>query len=224
MFSFKFRDKYAEESFAQSGEDLIIARIFGRLGILSPSYFDIGTNDPIKSNNTYYFYKNGSRGLCIEADPEIFATIKNIRHKDICLNVGVGTGSETQADFYIMSASVLNTFCKETALRYSSYASHKIKKIISIPLLSINRVAGDYFVPDLISLDVEGLDFKILTSINFDMLRPKVFCIETLSYTEDKSEKKMTSIIGFMLNQGYFIYADTYINTIFVEKNLWRNR
>lgn len=74
------------------------------------------------------------------------------------------------------------------------------------------------------SLDTEGYVFKILKSLDFKNFRPEVFCVETLTYTENKTEKKETEIIDFMIEKGYFVYADTYINTIFVDKNKWINR
>jgi hypothetical protein len=46
----------------------------------------------------------------------------------------------------------------------------------------------------------------------------EVFCIETLTYAEDKTERKIPEIANFIRDMGYYIYADTYINTIFIEK------
>jgi hypothetical protein len=39
-----------------------------------------------------------------------------------------------------------------------------------------------------------------------------------LTYAEDKSERKIEEISALMHSKGYFTYADTYINTIFVDK------
>ena len=32
---------------------------------------------------------------------------------------------------------------------------------------------------------------------------------------------KLGDVIAFMEAQGYFVYADTYINTIFVDRSAW---
>jgi hypothetical protein len=71
---------------------------------------------------------------------------------------------------------------------------------------------------------VEGLDYEIIQSFNLIEWRPEVFCIETITYTEDNSEQKEYQIIEYMLEHGYMVYADTYINTIFVDKQKWKNR
>ena len=78
--------------------------------------------------------------------------------------------------------------------------------------------------PDLVSLDVEGLELDILRSIDFSENRPHVFCIETLSYAGgDGSGVKNPEIHDLMFENGYMLYADTYINSIFVAKSSWRN-
>ena len=78
--------------------------------------------------------------------------------------------------------------------------------------------------PDFLSLDVEGLDLSILRSLDFDNCAPDVCCVETLSYTEDRSERKLDDIIDFMLSKDYFVYADTFVNSIFVRRPVWRAR
>ena len=51
-----------------------------------------------------------------------------------------------------------------------------------------------------------------------------IFCIETLTFFQDKTEEKLGYIIDYMNENGDMTYADTYINTIFVDKSAWRNR
>ena len=213
-------------SYAQCGEDLIVNHLFKILGISHPSYLDIGAHHPTYLSNTYFFYKRGSRGVCVEPDPDLFRNIKRKRIGDTCLNVGVGPESESRKkmEFFIMSCTTLNTFSQEEAERYQSYGKQKIEKVISVPLISVNSILDDYFgaTPNFVSLDVEGLDLQIAESVDFNRFRPEVFCIETLSYTENRTEIKLNDIIELMKSREYVIYADTYINTIFVENGVWR--
>ena len=108
---------YKKISFSQSGEDLLIKFIFDSLGIKNPSYLDIGAHHPFKLSNTALFYMNGSRGINIEPDPDLFAEFIKFRRKDINLNVGI-TEHEGHMDFYIISVPTLNTFSAETARTY----------------------------------------------------------------------------------------------------------
>lgn len=217
----------AAHSFSQCGEDLIINFIFeNHLKINRPSYLDIGAHHPTHLSNTYFFYQRGSQGVCIEPDPDLCEEIRKKRSRDVCLNAGVGISSETKADFYVMTAKTLNTFSKEEAERYQSYETQKIEKVLKIPLIPINETIQNNFksCPNLVSLDVEGLDLDILKSFDFAKYRPEIFCVETLTYTEDKSETKITEINDLLASKEYMVYADTYINTIFVDKNVWVNR
>jgi hypothetical protein len=125
-----------------------------------------------------------------------------------------------------MSGKTLNTFSKEEAERYVSYGTQKIEQVVKMPLVSVNDIIKTHFdkAPDFISLDVEGYDFAILKSFDFAKYRPKVWCIETLTYTENKTETKIKETVDYLLSKNYFIYGDTYINTIFVDKEAWENR
>ena len=134
--------------------------------------------------------------------------------------------SPGEADFFVMSENTLNTFLKTEAERYQSYGQPRLAKTIKVELKTIHDILETHFVgcPNLVSLDVEGMDYQILQSLDFKKYRPEVFCLETLTYTENKSERKLTEIISLMQVNGYLAYADTYINTIFVDTAVWRNR
>ncbi len=216
-----------KKSYSQLGEDLIIDFIFKNLKIQKPTYLDIGTNHPIKINNTYLFYKQGSTGVCIEPNPELCKIIKNKRKKDTVLNIGIGKEEKTNIDFFMMNTDVLSTFSKEEVNYLIKNTKQTLKEIIKVPLKHIDNILQDNFngeAPNFLSLDTEGFDFEILKSINFKKVRPEIICVETLTYTENRTERKEIEVIDFMKEVGYFVYADTYINTIFVDKQKWLNR
>lgn len=214
-------------SYSQCGEDLIVDFILDAgLGIKNPSYLDLGAYDPVCLSNTYLFYRRGGSGVCVEPDPFLFAAISRKRSRDICLNIGVGLAGQSTANFYVMSSRTLNTFSKKEAERYRSYGNNKIEQVIPIPLLGVNDIIEQNFkaCPNFVSIDVEGLDVDVLKSFDFSKYRPEVFCVETITYTEDNSERKVYEIMELMDSRGYFVYADTFINTIFVEKEAWKSR
>ncbi len=216
----------ARKSYSQCGEDLIVAfLVYGYLGFEKPSYLDIGAYDPVTLSNTFLFYQNGSSGVCVEPDPFLYAKIKRRRQRDTCLNVGVGISKERTADFYVMSTKALNTFSKTEAQRYSQM-TQTVQQVIELPLMTINEVIERHFNPhpNFVSLDTEGMDLAIIESLDFARYRPEVFCIETLTYSEDKSEQKIQDIIDYMGANGYLVYADTHINTIFVDQASWAAR
>lgn len=212
-------------SYSQCGEDLIVQQLLTVLGISKVTYFDVGAHHPTYLSNTYLFYKNGGRGVCVEPDPSLVQEFSKKRPHDVILNCGVGI-SRGKADFFVMSAGTLSTFSKEEVDRYLSYGTQRIIKTVEVELRTINEILETNFkqLPNFISLDVEGLDYPILKNFDFVKYRPEVFCLETLSYTEDRSERKLTEIIDLMHANGYMTYADTYINTIFVDSVAWKKR
>ena len=162
----------------------------------------------------------------MEPDPALFQDIQKKRRRDVCLNVGVGPKAMPDADFFLMSASTLNTFSEEEATRLEKTTPYKIIKRVKLPIISINQIIEQHFPggPDFISLDIEGTELEILIAFDFGRWRPPVFCIETLVFTERRSEAlKREDIVRFMEKQGYFVYADTYINTIFIDRARWRD-
>jgi FkbM family methyltransferase len=210
----------AQKSYAQGQEDVIVASLLQRLGIDQPSYLDIGAYHPVELSNTYLFYQRGCRGVCVEPDPSLAAEIMRQRPRDVCLNVGVGVDQTAAADFYVMSDRAFNTFSKVDAEKCQASGRARIERIMSTPMRTINSIIEECFpaAPNFVSMDVEGLDLAILRTFDFALSQPEVFCVETLSYTE---AKKPGDILDLMIAHGYFVYADTVNNTIFVHRSYW---
>lgn len=142
------------------------------------------------------------------------------------LNIGIGKAN-TKLTFYALSSNTLSTFSKETAQRYVDYGKQRIEQEITIDVVDVNQIVKLHFqsrMLSFISLDVEGLEMEILKSFDFNMRRPEIFCVETLTYTENNTESKLTGIIEYMKSAGYFPQSDTYVNTIFVDSDRWKNR
>ena len=216
--------KFEVQTYSQYGEDILIKAVFDSLDISYPTYLDIGANHPYYLSNTYLFYSNGSSGVLIEPNIALYKNLKRTRKRDLCLNCGVGINNETKADFYIMDADVLSTFSKDEAEFIESQGTYKIDKVVSVPLININTIIENHFtrVPDFISIDIEGMDYPILKSFDFSRHRPAIFCAETLKYDEHRKGPKINEIIDLMVDNDYFIYADTHLNTIFLDKKLWK--
>lgn len=207
-------------SFSQAGEDAVLKFLFQDYGKGTISYLDLGTNIPDLNNNTYLFYRSGSTGVCVEADTSLIPTIQKTRPRDKVINAGVSVADETEADFYIFNISAINTFSKEEADYRSSFGNYRIVNVVKVPLVTINTLIRTNFstYPDLISVDIEGLDLAVLKTLDFDAYPVPVICVETCTYSENHIRPKDTAIAEFMLTKGYEVYADTYINTIFVNK------
>ena len=219
-----FQKHLSRQSFSQSGEDMIIDFALKAMRIENPSYLDIGANDPFIFNNTFYFYSKGCRGVAVEPDPMLHVLLKKRRPKDTNLNIGVSGGRRETLPFYIMSNPTLNSFSKNEAIRYSQSGFYKICNVIEVQLIPISEIFTNYFddkSPDILSIDVEGMDFEIIKSIDFKKYRPLIICVETLTFSETREIKKISEIGEYLIANGYFIYADTHINSIFIDEKKW---
>lgn len=216
--------KFKKKSYSQCGEDLIVKFIFDNLNIKNPSYLDIGAHHPYYISNTASFYENGSTGINIEPDPVLFKNFLKNRKKDINLNIGIAD-SEGILDFYVISSPTLNTFSKEEAIQYFKEGNYTIKSIEKIKVNTLFNVLNEFsngVFPQFLSIDVEGIDEIIIKEIDFKKNYPIVICIETISFSTSGNGLKNKDLIEYIEQQGYLLYADTNINSIFVRESLWR--
>jgi FkbM family methyltransferase len=204
-------------SYAQNAEDLLLRNFFLQQGKEKIYYLEIGTNHPCASNNTYLFYSGGSQGACVEANPHLIPLIKKMRPRDTVLNVGVGVeGSPDTLPFYAMSNDHLSTFSKEQADWCISQGTRLLEEI-AVPIWPINKIlASCSQLPDLLSLDVEGLDFAILQNINFDVYPIPVICVETDA--AGRSSESKETVEDFLRQKNYLLHAQNGVNSIFIKK------
>jgi FkbM family methyltransferase len=213
-------------SYSQAGEDAIVRFLFSDIGLRKISYLDLGTNNPKYGNNTYWFYKNNSRGVCVEADPSLIANIRNCRSKDKIIHAGVSFDQSDTSIFYIFNQAALNTFDINEANKRVKSGKYKIIKEVSVPLLTINEIISKNFdtYPDFLSIDIEGLDYGVLKSLDYNNYPIPVICVETCTYSENHIKEKDMNLINLMIEKDYFVYADTYLNTIFVNNHWFKNK
>ncbi|MFN8346809.1 MAG: FkbM family methyltransferase [Spirosomataceae bacterium] len=207
-------------NFSATGEDTIIAYLFQSVGIARPSYLDIGAGSPIFGNNTYLFYKQGSKGVCVEANPILCKDLKKVRRRDVCLNYAVSTQDQPAVNFYVFNEKGISTLSKEEADLRERSGHFKVEKTIQIPSRTINHIIAAHFsdFPDYLSLDIEGMDLEVLKSLDFTRFPIPAICVETVNYAENHRRTKNGAIVQYLEENGYFLYADTFINSILVNK------
>lgn len=213
----------AVPSYSQSGEDMIVRFALNAMGVSKPTYIDIGAYHPEHLSNTAYFYGIGCSGINIEPNPKLFRAFEKQRPRDVNLNMGVSDKSG-ELDFFVLSADTLSTFSQDEADKFVVDHGFKIVETIKVKVEPVPKILSKYAsdkYPEFLSLDAEGIEEEILRSVNFHDWKPLVICCETMSYSTTGIAKKNINVIDFLQSKGYMIYADTYINTIFVLKSAW---
>jgi FkbM family methyltransferase len=204
--------------FSQEGEDLILEEYFQ--GVNKGFYIDIGAYHPIRYSNTYKFYLKGWHGINIDARPGSMQIFKKVRPKDINLEIAIGNRSEC-LKYYMFDEPALNGFSKEISEERDRDFHFNILKTVDINLERL-EVILDNFLPEnteihFLSIDVEGLDYEVLLSNNFNKYRPKMILVETSVISEGLA---FDSEINLFLNEnGYSLVAKTF-RTSFYKLNL----
>ncbi len=212
--------RHGRLSFSQCGEDLIVKFFFEGRGIRHITYLDIGANHPWKFNNTALFYEDGSRGVNIEPDPDLYALLCRQRKGDTNLNIAIDA-QEGEVEFFLFKEHTMNTISAEEARKNMKERGFHFRKSVKIKARTLNAIIEQHFggrYPDSLSIDAEGLDETIIASLDSSRVLPKIICIETVGYTPDMSGIKNQSIFSMLQQKQYKVFADTYVNTIFVKE------
>jgi FkbM family methyltransferase len=204
----------AKASFAQCGEDVIAWFLLKQLGVERPTYADVGAHHPQRLSNTALFYALGGRGVNIEPDPDLFAAFLRERPRDVNLNVGVSEKAG-EAEFFQMTDPSLNTFSAEEAERMQAERGILIRARQTLPVAPLSVLLTRAGVsPEFVSIDVEGRDLAVLKTLDLTIHRPGVLCVETVDFV---SGRKNPEVAAWLAPHDYAPYADTRINTLFVD-------
>lgn len=209
---------YHQISFSQEGEDCILQRIFERQQ--SGFYIDVGAHHPQRFSNTYRFYLRGWRGINIDAMPGSMEPFKKLRPEDINLEVAISDSAQVLT-YYMFNEPALNGFSDEVAASRDSNYWKLIEKR-SIKTQTLAEILDNYLPQDqkidFLSIDVEGLDYQVLVSNNWQKYKPQIVLVEELNTS--LSNLSSDSKVWELMNQnGYELFAKTF-NTSFYRTKL----
>lgn len=210
----RYMDIYALKSYSQEGEDMILRRIFESKD--TGFYIDIGAHHPKRFSNTYYFYKKGWSGINIDAMPNSMKAFNKYRPRDINIEAAIDyeIGKLT---YYEFNEPALNGFSEALSILRDDLKDYRIVNSYSVVTKTLNEVLDSVCneLPkqiDFITIDVEGLDFNVLKSIDLYRYKPNLILIEMLSTSLDDIINNEVS--SYVRNFGYRLYAKSF-NTIF---------
>lgn len=211
---------HRRSGFSQFGEDASVASFLRRVGRSCRSYIDIGANDPVSHSNSYLFYRDGGSGVLVEANPAIARRLRRKRPRDTVVNVAVVPEGSGTLDLHVMDMDGLSTVSPQWRETIAKEALATSVKVVQVRMLGINDLLLEHSQPQVIdfaSLDIEGLDFDVLSAWDFDRWRPYLFCAETAEvgangYAKDKRIELL------MMERGYRPLFNTFANTIFLDE------
>nr|WP_269278647.1 FkbM family methyltransferase [Oxalobacter aliiformigenes] len=149
----------------------------------------------------------------------LYSAFYEQRPRDINLNIGISDKPGNLEFYCIDEYSGRNTFDRKTAEKFVlEHPEFKIREIKTIEVKTINDIIKQYnngIFPDLLSIDIEGLDYRVLSSADFSNSFPKVICAEITQLNNDEN------ICELLESRGYIPYTYTIGNIIFVHQSAY---
>lgn len=212
--------KYHHISFSQQGEDILLSRMFSDKN--NGFYVDIGAHHPTRFSNTYYFYLKGWNGINIDANPGSMDEFNRIRPRNVNLEIAI-SDTEEKLKFYRMSDRALNSFSEqhiEHIISNSTYKNVSQEYLYTKKLRSIlDEYLSDNQKIDFLNIDVEGFDFKVLRSNDWNKYRPSIILIE------DRENNNFSNIVNseiynYLVLKDYSLSSKCFNTYIYLENNL----
>jgi len=194
-------------------------------------FVQIGSNDGIRADPLYeWICKYNWSGIMVEPVPYLYerlvknhASRKNLIFKNVavCETNGImkfyyikDNGNHTQTSW--TCGNGLGSFIKEQVLKSRSHIKDFDKKFteMDVETVTFDKLVEGVERIDLICVDAEGYDIKILKSIDFDRYNPSLVYFENLVFT--KEEKK--DIWSYLNSHGYECVSNNH-NTLAITKN-----
>lgn len=210
---------YSQKSYSQEGEDLMVDRLLA--GKKSGFYVEVGAHHPFRFSNTYFFYKKGWSGICIDPLPGIKKSFNKCRPRDLFLEVGV-SAKEATLEYFMFNEPALNTFDLSIAAERNGLRGYRLIESRKINTFTLEKILKNN-IPlhqkiDLLSVDVEGLDLEVLKSNDWELFSPKVIIAECLTTLLD--EVGADSVYIFLKSKGYKLYGKSGYSFIFTMEGI----
>lgn len=179
-------------------------------------FIEAGASEGVNLSCCLFFEKNlGWKGINVEPAKEFYSKLVINRPNSINLNIGLSDKEEI-LEFNDVRPGPAGSGCgngsfhhdeehkKELSTYNVEYEKYKVKTFPYYKVISQNKISE----VDLFTLDVEGLEFKVLDGMKKSKILPKVMCIE-YSYLG------LRKLINYIKPLGYKFDFISYNNAYF---------
>ena len=201
---------------SQFNEDIYLNSFFKK--DYKGKFVDLGCFHPTRDNNTYRFYKKNWRGINIDLNPITIELFDFFRSKDININCAISDKRTLKKMYFVDNLSPLNTldqnhlkFLKKNFLFKKK--DFKEKKIKTENFNNILKKHNFYKV-DFLNIDLEGLEYEVIKSINFKKFKINLICIEILDHNKI-SKNKSKKIRQILKKNNFKCLKKIGVNSIF---------
>ena len=193
-----FKHKYfiKKKSYSMDGEDIFIINYFKNKN--NGFYIDVGCYHPLHRNNTFLLHKNGWSGINIDIHQFSIDLFNYLRPDDVNLNCAVSNSNGVTKMFYQKKLSQLSTIDEKQA-KIAFQGNIKTSEIKCFTLDAIlEKLKFNDKKIDLLDIDVEGADLKVLKGFSLEKFKPELICVEI-----HEKEIKDSEIYEYLSNFSY---------------------
>jgi FkbM family methyltransferase len=193
-------------------EDVILHRLFSNVQV--GFYVDVGAGHPCFENDTFALYQRGWLGINIEPNRRFHAALLQERPRDTNLAVAV-SDRPGEITYYEVGRTGLSTCDAEQARIYRDLGHSVVMRQVPVRTLSTILTQADVSHINILKVDVEGFEEKVLSGNDWARFRPDVVVVEA-TYPNTPI-RRPTDIKSSMEQRGYrHIYFDG-LNDFYVE-------
>lgn len=183
-------------TWSQFGEDVLLKDIFRERA--QGTYVDVGACHPIFLSNTYALYRQGWRGVAIDANASMCEAFAKFRPNDRFIHSAVG--KEGVVTMTMFDNAVFN--CTEEHAASVPIEFRKGARSVAVPSKSLAAILDESQVGgvDFLNIDCEGSDLQILESNDWSRWSPEVICVE-----EHGKNWLQSDLSRFLAGKGYHL-------------------
>ena len=205
-------DPYSRTAYAQWGEDTALASLLEpRPGL----YVEVGANHPQYFSNSFALYRKGWTGISIEANESLVRLHRRCRPRD-CTVCAVVSDAERQAVFTQCDDTLFSSLDPSFSDQLTARFDRRRLRRREVTTRTLTSILDEAHCPprfELLSIDVEGHDFEVLSSLDLARYRPRIVVIEMHGFAvADADSNRICShmrthgytLVGYLATNGYF--------------------
>jgi FkbM family methyltransferase len=188
-------------------------------------FIDVGAHDGISGSNTYFFEKDLNwSGICFEPNPNVFDELIKNRNCTCLQNAVYNTSKQINflkcSGYTEMLSGIIDSYDENHINRINTenLLFNSKSDIINVNSITLDDVIKEHNLKiiDYISIDTEGSEFEIISSINFNNVHINIINYEDNYPNTDKSNKT----INLLLDNNFVFWHKIGGDNVFYNKNI----
>jgi FkbM family methyltransferase len=170
-------------------------------GFVPKHIMDVGANRGIWTREAIKFFPEAYYTL-VEPQDHLKAYVQDLMDRGFKINwINVGAGDEPGSlPFCVRARDDSSTFVVPKAVTEISDT-----KTITVPVLTLNQIAASSKapLPDLVKIDAEGFDLKVLAGASELFGKTDIFLVEAIIREDGGFKNSVSEVIARMARAGY---------------------